>query len=179
MKRQLCKHRCRHIYWAQELPKANMWCELSWYRMCVMFLVQSLMKTCRTKVSRFCLAKKQSAAALVSYSWLAFFKLISLVAISHTSYASFNEILQPTSSYITWQLQWLTLFANWKGSPMNIPLRPFCLKLAGGVAERHTKDHTRFPHPQAALEHFNDIAWYRNAFHCHKDLGVGNPRKVT
>ena len=51
---------------------------------------------------------------------------------------------------------------------MHIPLRPFCLKLAEGIAERNTKDHTRFPHPQAALEHFDDI----------EDLGVGTPRKI-
>ena len=149
------------------------WCSLWW-------------KHAGPKCLGFVWQKTSAAAALVSYSWLAFFKLISLVAISRTSCASFNEISQPTcwyhmtTSMINLQPEEVVyLSSNWKGSPMNVPLRPFCLKLAGGVAERHTKDHTRFPHPQAALEHFNDIAWYRNAFHCHTDLGVGNPCKVT
>ena len=106
--------------------------------------------------------------------------MISLVAISRTSYASFNsrDYYNPhVDIACQLQVQGLTfsqrsevvyLSANWKLSPMHIPLRPFCLKLAGGIAERNTKDHTRFPHPQAALEHFDDI----------EDLGVGTPRKI-
>ena len=165
----------QHVVWVILVSCALcFWCSLWWKHAgpkCLGFVWQK--------------TSAAAAAALVSYSWLAFFGWSPLVAISHTSYASFNEILQPTcwyhmtTSMINLQPEEVVyLSSNWKGSPMNIPLRPFCLKLAGGVAERHTKDHTRFPHPQAALEHLNDIAWYRNAFHCHKDLGVGNPRKI-
>lgn len=164
----------QHVVWVILVSCALcFWCSLWW-------------KHAGPKCLGFVWQKKSAAAALVSYSWLAFFKLISLVAISRTSCASFNEISQPTcwyhmtTSMINLQPEEVVyLSSNWKGSPMNVPLRPFCLKLAGGVAARHTKDHTRFPDPQAALEHFNDIAWYRNAFYCHKDLGVENPHKIS